>query len=350
MRQTDVISAYSMRTAGQPPDVTEVADSAESFDPVCHLAHSCVGVESSDQFLEQLKNGILSQQLIETWRLVDPNCSEAKVFEAECHRCVNLIAGDRLSKLNVTPRFLLSDLPYANAFIIPQAVPPIIVITRRMFTEIAKGAAEPIIATDADLMFVIDHEINHLEAAHRYKKKGNDKIEEMVGYCRPLEHLHDLGISPEHGRRLMNKLFGANPLPTNLLWYQIFADPHPLRENIESLMDNTLAALHLRRGEASTRAPVSYHGSEFSANVAKAVHISHLDRELQKQKALVSLGHYRQRISQEDSQRCILAALRAGVSPRLSNSLARCGLDLAPIIEGLRRMPTDGIEITVLQQ
>jgi len=63
------------------------------------------------------------------------------------------------------------------------------------------------------------------------------------------------------------------------------------------------------------------------------------------QKALVSLGDYHQRISNEDARRCMMAALRAGVSDRLAMSMRKQGFEITPLLSRLKDMPTNGIDL-----
>jgi hypothetical protein len=231
-----------------------------------------------------LKDGLIPEYLVESFRLVDPSTPLAREFERECLRCCERIAGERLKALGLSPRFLLSDLPDPNAFILTEARPPIIVITRAMFQRevVLEGKAEKIIANEADLMFVIDHEINHLEASVKYPTKQNGKIEEGVGYCRPLLHLHDVGVPPELGRRFMEKLL-AGPKPSmEQVWAQILSDPHPLTENTKTIMDNTLAAIRVQRGDVRAKQPVrQYEGTTLAGAIDSAPHRSYLVTQLE---------------------------------------------------------------------
>lgn len=169
---------------------------------------------------------IVTPSFIEAERIISPENAEAKQLAGLMQSLAQQLLGNRYDPAKHQFKFLFSDKPDPNGFIIPKATPPIIVTT----TDLIKGAK-----SIDEIAGYLAHELGHLYIEEEFGKqrKRNSKAEETAADLYSMKALIDAGYSPQGVTNLIRRFKGSESS------WKALADVHPLDGNRLSILEKT---------------------------------------------------------------------------------------------------------------
>ncbi|MDO8511731.1 MAG: AarF/UbiB family protein [bacterium] len=261
--------------------------------------------DSGIKIEKELRSGLLPEALRESWKIVDPESQEAKIFQEEAEKIAialyTPVPGEehlpyyeyRHHDFQNNPvRFLLSKDESPNAWFVDKSDPPIIVLSQALFTKKDENG-EAYIESPDDLAAIIGHELTHMKMREVYGAISNSKAEEGFAYSMPLvlmrDHGKSIGLNPENVFRKKGGGVGVyerlcREQKKNFDWNSYF-DVHPAPDNIHSIVSDTLAYLKKERGTLEPDVPaVKPYGrdSRIIQSVTRAEFHSFVESRLEK--------------------------------------------------------------------
>ena len=285
------------------PQISEPLDKVDSaldrkegapLDGVLEVAAAKKSVASCKNLKVILEAGGIPDQLREEWRLVHEDSPAGKLFQKEIENLARELysakalrpdADKTLSPLRdylvhdfdkEPVRFLLSDAPYANAWYVKVAKPPLIVITKAAFEKDSKGRI--LIKTWSDLARIVGHEMTH----HKWGARGcNSKVEEGAAEAVPLSLLYYADRDPNDSQQQLSRMNDFH----RKIPFEEMVDPHPIPKTLRAIYGAALTFLEQNHGDL---APKGAYGQEETARrsllppdvleaLREGAHTSHLD-------------------------------------------------------------------------
>lgn len=211
-----------------------------------------------DIIKEELGSGKIPQELAEEMRLVPFESIEGQKFHNAVLEFIKPLYQSSNGRdirygthdFDKEPvKFILSKSGVSNACRIRYTDPSTVVIDAAMFE--AQGNKEALIANNADLAYILIHEISHGKLRKEFGEDvSNSKIEEGAFYSIPIQLLHANGIDPQLGQNTIKKIAKFVKRETKKAeLYKLFIDDHPLPENIEKIASDTKAFILKEKGK-----------------------------------------------------------------------------------------------------
>ena len=200
---------------------------------------------AEEWLIEQLKNGIIPQEIIEEGRYVSLEAEATQLFQQEMLVLARECMPDWDFEADPV-RFVISDKEQANAEVIRVASPPIIAMQRGLFDKANKTAPKN---RDA-LLGILRHEFFHIEFGRKTDAKASSKPEEGAADIAAINCLQKIGRDPKQYLRCLENLHQHGHKPESYSQHiERICDTHPLTETRISIAQAQLTKIEQGHGE-----------------------------------------------------------------------------------------------------
>ncbi|MCB0318572.1 MAG: M48 family metalloprotease, partial [Bdellovibrionales bacterium] len=233
LRAPNSISSMAKNRYGKPPDVEPVKKT-----------------------LEDLKQGIISPFVRESFKLIDQDHPASQHANKLCLKILKRIYPSHdFDKEPV--RFLLMDMPDVNACYFKGSEPITICISKNILERLYSDDPKKRMAVD-DLAYILGHEYTHFKTFKEFGYTDSCKLQECNCDLDPIEDIVKAGFNRNAGMRVQ-KLFGESNKRMSALEraFKALVDPHPDPAHRKKMVGGKLAQLRFEKGVFKTN-EVSY--------------------------------------------------------------------------------------------
>lgn len=229
-----------------------------------------------EKMREDLKAGRPSPDFIETFRianLADLGAETRTEIQDYLQSITERILGPEYDESKHTFRFEITGEEAMNASIFREGKPPIILISKGLFTRFE---------TEDQLASVLAHELTHFNLGNSV----NSKLEEAASDAWSVMALHRAGYNPKALLQVLDLLSnGEDEVDVHGDYHNpiVYLDPHPQKKMRKRIIENALFVLAKDQGVADfdcpDTVPDTFKELQFSA-MNWCVHTSHVSAQL----------------------------------------------------------------------
>jgi hypothetical protein len=170
-----------------------------------------------DNIEQKIMAGELPEEFLEKYEIVPEENLLSREVAAKIDQIVRRLLGDAYDPQLHNFRYLLSASAVPNAFVIPNAHPPIMTVTQSLLN---------LLPSEDHLAAVIAHELTHKRLEEHLGEHANSKLEELGGDTFGLLLLHDAGYRAKAMPEMLKLL---NPLEEKDIRerFNAYIDVHP---------------------------------------------------------------------------------------------------------------------------
>lgn len=243
--------SYIMKNVHNHSIITSKSDADEIIEEMENSRDRCIPL--SEKFKEEIKiwrRGDFPENFLLKHEIIDLEHPNTKAFTELCaeliaplytDKNVPAFIGEDLVQYDFSKnpvRFLLSKNPLVNAFAIPIANPPVIIINEGMFTQ-------GWISTREELQAVLIHEMTHILLAKRHGLGRKVwKREESIAYSLPFYLLSrtESNITNIYEEGSMYHRMSTTHISNEEHWSVMCSDEHVTPDTMKKIVTSSLAA------------------------------------------------------------------------------------------------------------